>query len=277
MAGTPPSPTVAPDADPDADADPPADPDAADGPADDRVADRIEAILARLKERYPPEAVAEPGGDRQDPFRSLIATILSQRTNDDVTYPVAKDLFDRWSDAPSLAAADVDEVREVIRRVGFYNQKAPAVVEVARRIVEDHAGEVPADREVLEELPMVGPKTSACVMCYGFGADVVAVDTHVHRISNRLGLVETTTPEKTEAALTPLVPEGQRRVINELLVRFGRDLCKPRGPRCGVCPLNDLCPSAEVERDEAAEAGEERDGGPTMLARVSREDGPDGP
>lgn len=227
------------------------------------------AVLDRLAERYPPEAVTDPG-DR-DPFRSLVATIMSQRTDDDVTYPRAKALFEAYPDVDALAEANVDEIRDLIEPVGFYNNKAEAIEQVAEAIRDDHAGEVPRDRETLESLPMVGPKTSACVMCYGFGEAVIAVDTHVHRISNRLGWVDTDTPEATESALREVVPEDRWNVVNELLVRFGRDLCSPRSPSCEVCPVNDLCPSAETERE--GDPGPEREGGPTMLSRVSRVEG----
>lgn len=232
--------------------------------ADPGTPDHAEAVLDRLAERYPPEATA---GER-DPFRSLVATIMSQRTDDDVTYPRAKALFEAYPDVDALAGAGVDEIRDLIEPVGFYNNKAEAIKQVAEAILEDHGGEVPRDRETLEALPMVGPKTSACVMCYGFGEDVIAVDTHVHRISNRLGWVDTDRPEETEAALRDLVPEDRWNVVNELLVRFGRDLCSPRSPSCEVCPVNELCPSADAER--AGDPDEEREGGPTMLSRVSR-------
>ncbi len=196
-----------------------------------------DAIIARLKKHYPPGKF-----NSSDPFRVLIATVLSQRTRDEVKDKAAGKLFARYSMATALANADVGDIEELIREVGFYRVKAPRIKEIARIIHNDFKGRVPDDMGSLLSLPGVGRKTANCVLVYGFGKNAIAVDTHVHRISNRLGLVSTKTPEETEIHLQEVVPRKHWRYINELLVRFGQDICRPIGPKCGRCPLAELCP-----------------------------------
>ncbi|GFO95976.1 endonuclease III [groundwater metagenome] len=197
-----------------------------------------DTIITRLKERYPPGKFGS-----HDPFRVLIATVLSQRTRDEVTDRAAERLFERYRTSGDLARAEAGEIEELIREVGFYRTKAPRVKEIARIIDNDFKGKVPADMEALLLLPGVGRKTANCVLVYGFGMDAVAVDTHVHRISNKLGLVRTGTPEETETELRRVLPKRHWKHINELLVRFGQDICRPIGPKCSLCPVFDLCPS----------------------------------
>ncbi len=186
--------------------------------------------LAELKD-------AEDG----DPFRILIGTILSQRTRDENTTLATERLFGRFKGPEDLARAKVSEVRELIRPAGFYNMKSRSIVEVAKRLVEDFGGEVPSDMESLLSLPSVGRKTANCVLVYGFDKPAIPVDTHVHRISNRLGLVETKAPDETEAQLAEKVPRRYWLTLNDLFVRFGQTTCKPIGPRCGECTLRARC------------------------------------
>jgi len=200
----------------------------------------IDLIISRLKKQYPPGKFHSP-----DPFRVLITTVLSQRTRDEVTERASEKLFAKFDTPKALAQADSGDIEELIREVGFYRVKAPRVKEIARIISNDFKGNVPCDMETLLSLPGVGRKTANCVLVYGFGADAIAVDTHVHRISNRLGLVSTGTPEETELRLREVLPRKHWKHINELLVRFGQDICRPVGPRCMACPLIDLCPCEE--------------------------------
>jgi endonuclease III len=176
-----------------------------------------------------------------DPFRILIGTILSQRTRDERTTLATERLFGRFKGPRDLARADEAEVRELIRPVGFYNMKAKSIIKVAKQLVDEFGGEVPSDVDALMSLPSVGPKTANCVLVYGFDKPAIPVDTHVHRISNRLGLVTTKTPEETEAALVKTVPKRYWLELNELFVRFGQTTCKPVGPRCGECTLTAKC------------------------------------
>lgn len=200
----------------------------------------LDTIISRLKERYPPGKFGS-----RDPFRVLIATVLSQRTRDEVTDRASERLFKKYGDCRALACADTGDIEELIHDVGFYHTKAPRIKEIARIIDNDLKGKVPSDIESLLLLPGVGRKTANCVLVYGFGMDAVAVDTHVHRISNRLGLVETGTPEKTETELRRVLPKRHWKHINELLVRFGQDICRPVGPKCPLCPVSDLCPGSK--------------------------------
>ncbi len=202
----------------------------------------VDTIVARLKKLYP-SCKSNPF----DPFRVLVATVLSQRTRDEVTERAAKNLFTRYATPLALASADAGDIEELIREVGFYRVKAPRIKEISRIIHNDFKGRVPEDMNTLLSLPGVGRKTANCVLVYGFGKDAIAVDTHVHRISNRLGLVSTKTPEETEVQLLEVVPRKHWRHINELLVRFGQDICRPVGPKCGGCPLAGLCPGRNQE------------------------------
>lgn len=221
-----------------------------------------ELVFDRLEQRYgPPEVGSE------DPFCVLIATILSHRTDDDVTYPAARRLFEAYPDVQALSRASPDKISDLIEPVGFYNRKAEAVVRVANRLLDEHGGEVPRDREQLLELPWVGPKTANCVLVYAFGEPVVAVDTHVHRISNRLAWVDTETPEETEPELEALLDEDERLAVNEYLVRFGREICRPRSPLCGDCPITQACPSSRASKTEGIDSVEGR----TMLGRIAEE------
>lgn len=177
----------------------------------------------------------------EDPFRVLIATILSARTKDETTLAASDRLFSKYPDAKSLAKANVAEVRKLIKPVGFYKTKAPRIKQAAKILLKQYEGEVPGAMEALLELPGVGRKTANCVLVYGFGKPAIPVDTHVHRISNRLGLVETKTPEETEMELARKVSEKFWLDINELFVRFGQEVCRPIGPKCSSCLLNNTC------------------------------------
>ncbi len=202
----------------------------------------LDTIISRLKKRYPPGKFSSP-----DPFRVLIATVLSQRTRDEVTDRAAERLFKKYGTCRALACADTGDIEELIRDVGFYRIKAPRVKEIAQIIDNDFKGKVPDDMDTLLLLPGVGRKTANCVLVYGFGIDAVAVDTHVHRISNRLGFVRTGTPRETETELRRVLPKRHWGHINEILVRFGQDICRPVRPKCSICPVSDICPSRKNE------------------------------
>jgi len=178
---------------------------------------------------------------RRDPFKVLIATILSQRTRDENTSRATKQLFARFPSSNALAQAPLRSVERLIRPTGFYHVKARKIREVAKAIVEQHKGNVPRDLEGLLELPLVGRKTANCVLVYGFGEPAIPVDTHVHRISNRLGIVETKTPVQTEDQLMQYFDRKHWIEVNELMVRFGKTICRPIEPRCHVCRLRYYC------------------------------------
>ncbi len=176
-----------------------------------------------------------------DPFRILIGTVLSHRTRDESTRRATESLFSVYDTPEKLASANPRTVRKLIRSVGFYNVKARNVIRVAKQIVEEFGGRVPDDIDDLLTLHAVGRKTANCVLVYGFNKPAIPVDTHVHRIANRLGLVQTKTPEETEAELTKSIPKRYWLELNELFVRFGQTTCKPVGPRCDICTITASC------------------------------------
>ncbi len=186
--------------------------------------------LAQLKEQ-----------EGEDPFRILIGTILSQRTRDENTTKAVSNLFARFRNAEELSSADEGEVKKLIRPAGFYNIKAKSIIRVSRQVLEEFNGKVPDNIEDLLKLHAVGRKTANCVLVYGYNIPAIPVDTHVHRVSNRLGIVETKRPEETEVELTRKVPRRYWLELNDIFVRFGQTTCKPVGPRCDFCTLRGIC------------------------------------
>ncbi len=184
----------------------------------------------------------------EDPFQVLIGTILSQRTRDANTDRASADLFARYPDARSLADAPERDLRPILRPVGFYRAKSRVIRDVARTILERYGGEVPRTYDELVGLRGVGPKTANCVLVFGYGIPAIPVDTHVHRIANRLGVVRTASPEATEERLRAVVPSRYWIPLNPLLVQHGQNLCRPRGPRCDRCPIADQCATGRALR-----------------------------
>ena len=176
-----------------------------------------------------------------DPFRILIGTILSHRTRDENTTRATENLFARYKTPDQLAKADPHVVRRLIKPSGYYNMKTKNIITASRQLVENFGGRVPDNEEDLLTLRAVGRKTANCVLVYAFNKPAIPVDTHVHRISNRLGLVNTTKPEETEAELVRTVPRRYWIDLNDLFVRFGQTTCKPIGPRCSSCTLTGTC------------------------------------
>ena len=179
---------------------------------------------------------------RNDPFRILIATILSARTRDSSTEEVAKSLFSRFKTPREISNANIEILENLVHKSGFYKVKAARIKEVSRIISEDYMGKVPPDFNKLVSLPGVGAKTANCVLVYAFNIPAIPVDTHVHRIPNRLGWIKTTKPEQTEKKLKEILPKSQWIRVNRLFVRFGQEICLPIYPKCGSCPLNVICP-----------------------------------
>jgi endonuclease-3 len=198
----------------------------------------IDELMRRLFGLYPEDRI----NSSIDPFFALISTVMSHRTRDDVTYPAARKLFESFSTPEEMAIASADEIAKLIKDVGFYRVKAGRIKEISRILLEKYDGRVPDDMENLLELPGVGRKTANCVLAHAFLKDALAVDTHVHRISNRLGLVKTKNPEETETELKKVFPQKYWRHINILLVKLGQNICRPISPKCEVCVLNDICP-----------------------------------
>ncbi len=180
---------------------------------------------------------AETGG----PLSILIGTILSARTRDENTSAVVKKLFAKYKSARSLAQAKVSDVEKIIKSTGFYHVKAKRIIEVASLIDSKYSGKVPDTLDELLKLPGVGRKTANCVLVYAFEKPAIPVDTHVHRISNRLGLVQTKTPEETELELMKKIPTKYWLKINDIFVMYGQNICKPISPMCDVCQIKKEC------------------------------------
>ena len=203
----------------------------------------LDGMRKTMEEVRPPRmtALRELHEAECGPFQILVGTILSARTRDENTAEVSKRLFARYPDPARLARAKKKDVERVIKSIGFYRVKAGRIIEVAKIIDGRYGGRVPKDLEKLVELPGVGRKTANCVLVYAFGEPAIPVDTHVHRISNRLGLVETSTPEETEAALAKKIPKKFWLEINDTFVMYGQNICRPVSPMCGRCRIRRSC------------------------------------
>ena len=175
------------------------------------------------------------------PFSILIGTILSARTKDESTSRIVKELFKVYKNSRQLANAKVRDVEKIIKSIGFYHVKERRSIEVAKIIDSKYKGKVPDNLEKLVELPGVGRKTANCVLVYAYEKPAIPVDIHVHRISNRLGLVQTKTPEDTEFELMKIIPKNLWLDINETFVKYGQNICKPISPMCNVCRIKNSC------------------------------------
>lgn len=175
------------------------------------------------------------------PFSILIGTILSARTKDESTTKVVKMLFSKYKNPKQLANAKLKDIEKIIRPIGFYHVKSKRIIEVAKIIDSKYKGRVPEDLDTLVQLPGVGRKTANCVLVYAFERPAIPVDIHVHRISNRLGLVDTKSPEETEQELMKKVDKKFWIDINDTFVMYGQNICKPISPMCDVCKIKRSC------------------------------------
>jgi endonuclease-3 len=186
--------------------------------------------------------------ETRDPFRVLVATMISLRTKDDVTSRASSALLSLAPSAASLAVLPEDRIARSIYPAGFYRTKAKNLRAASRLLLERHDGAVPSEMDDLLALPGVGRKTANLVRNLGFGLPGICVDTHVHRISNRIGWVKTRTPGQTEEALMGVLPRRYWIGINEMLVRYGQAVCTPLSPRCSTCPASRFCGRVGVEK-----------------------------
>ncbi len=176
-----------------------------------------------------------------DPYKILIGTILSARTRDETTTNVIKMLFSKFKNPEELSRANLKEIKELIQKIGFYNVKAARIKEVSKILVDKYNSKVPPNLEDLLSFPGVGRKTANCVLVYGFRKPAIPVDVHVHRISNRIGIVNTKNPEETEIVLQKSIDRKHWISVNETFVVFGQNICLPIKPKCNVCRLTKLC------------------------------------
>ena len=196
-------------------------------------------MLNRLKKRYPEIGTAL---DYVDPWQLLVATVLSAQTTDDNVNRVTPVLFGRWPTPEDLANADPEAVEEVVFSTGFYRQKTKSIISLATDVVEKFDGQVPDELDSMVTLRGVGRKTASVVLAEAWGRPAIAVDTHVKRVSARLGLTPNSDPVKVEHDLRALYPEKEWAGISMRVIQFGRDVCDARKPRCWECPLVDRCP-----------------------------------
>jgi endonuclease-3 len=211
--------------------------------------ERAREVVDRLLDAFPDWNISL---DYEGRWQLLVATILSAQCTDEMVNQVTPDLFEAYPTVEAMAGADREHVEELVHSTGFYRQKAKRLVGSAKIIVEEHGGEVPDTMTELTELPGVGRKTANVVLHHGFDkTEGVVVDTHVQRISQRLDLVDGSTPEGIEEELMGLLPEHGWKRFTHLLIEHGRATCTARNPDCRECTLQDLCPSAEGFLDEA--------------------------
>ncbi len=209
---------------------------------------KILNILEREKKKWNAPVVSLLAKRTKDPYRILISTIISLRTKDEVTKEASERLFSLADNPYDMIKLSEEEISKAIYPAGFYKNKAKTIKEISKRLIEEFDGKVPSDLETLLSFKGVGRKTANLVLSEGFGIPAICVDTHVHRISNRLGIVSSKTPEETEIQLMEKVPKEYWNKINENLVAFGQTICKPVTPLCSKCPVNNFCPKINVER-----------------------------
>ena len=208
-----------------------------------RKGERAEAILNYFRENVP---VAESELDFRNPYQLVVAVILSAQCTDKRVNMHTPAFFLRFPTPELLAEASFEEVYELIKSISFPNNKAKHLIGMAKMLVSDYGGVVPSDGELLERLPGVGRKTANVVASIIYNKPVIAVDTHVFRVSHRLGFSRGKTPLEVEKDLNKLIPLEERAIAHHWLILHGRYICTARKPKCGACPLAPWCPSAET-------------------------------
>jgi endonuclease-3 len=201
-------------------------------------------VIRILKEKSKLSMLGE--FSQEDPFYVLISTVLSARNKDEMTIIATQKLFAKYKTSRQIAEAPIKKLEPLIKQSGFYKTKARRIKEISRILLEKYNGRVPDDFDKLIELPGVGRKTAGCVMVYAFNKPAIPVDTHVHRISNRLGWVKTKTREQTEQELMRIIPKKYWLDVNEVLVIHGQTVCAPISPFCSKCKISKYCPRIGV-------------------------------
>lgn len=211
------------------------------------TAEEITNMLDLLLQAYPEAGCAL---EHVDTFELLVAVVLSAQTTDVSVNKVTPQLFAKYPDAKALAEADQEDVIELIRTIGMYKTKSKNIIKLAQALCRDHEGIVPEDYDALVALPGVGRKTANVVLAEGFGHQKIAVDTHVFRVSNRIGLADEKDVLKTEYALMDILPEDRWTQAHHLLIWHGRRCCSARKPRCEDCPISGICLKRGVAQDK---------------------------
>lgn len=201
-----------------------------------KIPERIETIMDELRILYNLRVFED-----KDPYRVLIRTILSQRTRDENTDQASAELFAEYPTMEDVAIAPQERLEKLVKKAGFFRVKSKRIKEVSNILLDEYEGIVPDTMDELLKLPGVGRKTANCVLVYAFEKPAIPVDTHVHRISNRIGLVNTKDPDATERELEKVIPKEFWIELNDLMVQFGQDICRPIGPKHEECPIAEIC------------------------------------
>lgn len=210
---------------------------------------RIISILRQAsKNMVKPATVALLDRYGRNPYLILVGCLLSLRTKDTISLPAALRLFEHASTPQFMIALPVSIIEKIIYPTGFYRKKAALLHSISQELIQKFDGRVPNTKKELQTLPGVGNKTANLVLSQGFNIPAICVDTHVHRISNRMGLVQSTTPQETEAQLEKILPRESWSEFNTLMVMWGQNICTPRSPHCSTCPVAPLCPQRGVTK-----------------------------
>ena len=199
----------------------------------------IQLIFSHLKQTHQPTMLEELS--HFSPFQLLIATLLSARTKDSTVIPIVKELFKEYPEPKDFIKLEQKELEKKIYKIGFFRAKAKNIKALSQILITKFNNKVPDTLEELTSLPGVGRKTANCILSYVFHQPAIAVDIHVHRISNRLGWVKTTKPEETEQVLQKIIPKNQWTEVNRLFVSHGQTICSPINPKCHLCPIVKYC------------------------------------
>ena len=222
----------------------------------------IEVVLRALKAIFPNPGAMEVG----NPYQTLVGVILSARTRDEQVLKLLPGFFRAYPTVEKLAKAKPLEIEKYVSTIGMFRQKARNLAKMSQKVVQEFDGQIPSTMDGLVSLAGVGRKTASVLLVAHFGKSAIAVDTHVHRVTNRLGWVRTSTPAKTEAALLPLIPSRIQPIVNRVFVKLGRYICLPGKPRCWACPLKDVCPYPRKSLEPPKDAD-------AILADMARREG----
>lgn len=204
----------------------------------------IDRVIVQLNDLYDLRTF-----HNKDPYKVLIRTILSQRTCDENTDKASETLFNKYPTMYDVADAPIEDLEVLVKQAGFYRVKSRRIKEVSQIIIDEFDSTVPNNLKELISLPGVGRKTANCVLVFAFNEPAIPVDTHVHRISNRWGLIKSKNPDDSEEKLMKIVPKKYWIEINDLMVQFGQDICRPIHPKCEECPIADICDYYNRELD----------------------------
>ena len=211
--------------------------------------DKIMQILKEKVKHFENPVATEIGEKTRSPYMVLISCLLSLRTKDAVTAIASKKLFAKADTPKKILKLNIKEIEKLIYPVGFYKTKAKRLKEICKVLIENYNSRVPDSEEELLNLKGVGRKTMGIVMCYGFNKNShIPVDSHVHQMSNRIGWVKTRTPEQTEQELIKIIPKKHWHDLNDLLVKFGQNICVPVSPYCSKCVISKYCPKINIKK-----------------------------